>query len=356
MTQGIQADGRTRIARPGNLRLLVVSSLVALGILLVVIAVDLLRANARLRISDTATDPIHESDNHLGWRPRPNSSCTYVSKGNFEVVYTVDSEGFRVTPRPPNPALNLFLFGDSYTFGHGVNDRETYAWVMTETYLKDQVRVYNAGCNGYGIVQMYVRLLENLDRIRPGDLVVFTPTSGDIQRNLRDFVFPYSCVFRGGNSPLRVEYFPDWGNGEIRYVKLDPTLYNRLKLLVLTGHFTGGLAHAIRSWFIPDATREAAAVIEKARQETERRGARFALVFLPQIKECLKGAYKLDLSPFTFHDLRPFFPSDKAALASLRFKHDSHYNAAGHQIAAKAIVETLGSHGLLAEDYIRKPD
>jgi len=248
----------------------------SLGLLIVLVflAFDFYRADARLEVRDVVSTSIHELDKRLGWKLKADSCCRHAKNGNFDVTYTVDAEGFRKTGRALSPTFSITFYGDSYTFGHGVDDAETFASLIANVYLTEDVAVYNAAVNGYGIVQMYQQLLSHLDRIGPGDVVVFTPTSADIERNVKDFVFPYTCAFRRGENQVPIEYYPAYANGRITYTKLERTLWNKLKLLALTAPGARGLWHVIHNRFKPDTTQEALEMVRSARLETERRGGR----------------------------------------------------------------------------------
>ena len=91
--------------------------------------------------------------------------------------------------------FSIYFFGDSFAFGHGVNNHETFPAIIKDSYMKEEVNVYNAGVVGYGIVQIFQSFLKIKDRIRSGDLIIFTPISEDIRRNLKDFQFPYFIKF-----------------------------------------------------------------------------------------------------------------------------------------------------------------
>ena len=335
--------------RPKNLFLLGAASCLVGLLLLGFVAVDFYRADMRLVVRDTAASSLHQRDNQLGWMLKPGSTCRHVRPGDFDVVYTVDENGFRKTREAPSPALTITFFGDSYTFGHGVGDHETFPAVIAETYVKPEVRVRNAGVEGYGIVQMYQWFLNELDHVKPGDVVAFTPTASDIQRTIRDFVFPYACAFRRGENQDPIEYFPVYENGVVTSVALERTLWHKLKLLALTAPSTRGAWQRVFRVPSPDSTREAIEIVRDARARAEACGAKLILIFLPRISECLKQAYEVDVSGFALHDIMGDFPKDADALRRLRFNKDSHWNAEGHRVAAAAIVQALVEEACLDE-------
>jgi hypothetical protein len=66
----------------------------------------------------------------------------------FDVLVTPDKVGRRQTPLAQNAAYNILMFGDSYTFGWGVNDEETSAYQLA--HLRREASVYNLGYGGNG--------------------------------------------------------------------------------------------------------------------------------------------------------------------------------------------------------------
>lgn len=335
-----------------NAVLFVGSSAVAGLILVLFLAVDFYRANAGLAVSDTGAAALHESDRQLGWKLKPGATCRHARPGDFDVAYTVDPDGFRLTHETPEPAMTLTFYGDSYTFGHGVADAEAFASVIAFEYVKPEVRVRNAGVEGYGIVQMYQRFLDTCEQLEPGDVVVFSPTSGDLQRNLDDFVFPYTCAFRRGANAMPIEYFPAYENGAVTPVRLERSGWNKLKLLALTAPATRGFWQWAFGLPSQRAMRDAHMMIEDAQMHAEKHGAKFLLIFLPRVSECIKQRYEVDVTDLPARDIMSAFPKDEAALRAMRFKKDSHWNAAGHRMAAAAIVRCLIETGSLGEAHV----
>jgi hypothetical protein len=294
---------------------------------------------------------VHMPDDLLGWRPKPGAIGHHRETGSFDVVYKIDTQGFKAVPKRGAPAFRLYFFGDSYTFGHGVKNADTYPNIIAEQYLDDSIQVFNAGVMGYGIVQMYARFLQLEDQLQPGDIVIFAPTSQDIKRNLKDFIFPAKLIF--AKRFVNVSRYPYYRDGQLRSVALE-TPWHTLKAFLLNGRWTKKMFRFVHHALTrPKTTHEAIEMLNAARSCTEQRGARFALFFLPQTKERRRGAYEEEVSAFTFFDVMDFFPSEPAELKKIRFKTDTHWNQAGHAIAARAIVETLLSNGFLAQNHLR---
>jgi hypothetical protein len=74
----------------------------------------------------------------------------------YDVTYSTDSRGLRVSPEPAAPGGPCVLFfGGSVTFGEGVEDAET---MPARVAAKSGLRVLNFGVSGYGPHQMLAGL------------------------------------------------------------------------------------------------------------------------------------------------------------------------------------------------------
>lgn len=89
----------------------------------------------------------------VGFIALPNKHVTAVRKLDsrviFDASYTTGPDGFRIVPKVDNARRCVLLFGDSFTFGEGVNDDETTAAQLV-TRSKGQVEVKNLGIGGWG--------------------------------------------------------------------------------------------------------------------------------------------------------------------------------------------------------------
>lgn len=293
---------------------------------------------------------VHVEDKYLGWKPKANAIGRHVYSSNFNVEYVIDENGYRKIKNPAAPVYSIYFFGDSFTFGQGVSDADTFPSIIKRKYVKEDISVYNAGVLGYGVVQMFQRFLNMEDRIKSGDLIIFTPLAQDIERNMKDFYMPYLLSF----FYEKLEYYPSYDNGVIRPIKLENNLFNLFKLLILKAPFTGNFWTAIYKKTIPDTTKEAIGIMEIIRERTEAKGGKFYLIFLPNLEECLHGKYTNDISGFDHFDIMHYFPSKWKELEKIKFETDKHWNVRGHEIAARAIVKTLIDNGALEREDLRQ--
>ena len=96
----------------------------------------------------------HVPDADLGWAvPVRDAVYPYIAsgkKGSDNVRYSIRG-GFRASgPRPTSGPL-LIAAGCSFTFGQGLNDEDTWPWLVQERL--PQYQVLNTGVGGYGTDQ-----------------------------------------------------------------------------------------------------------------------------------------------------------------------------------------------------------
>lgn len=80
----------------------------------------------------------------------------------FDARYTFNEKNRRIMPEnDANPKADLMIFGCSYSFGHGLNDEETWPWLLAKD-LGPAWRVENYAFNGFGPQQMLAMLEEKM--------------------------------------------------------------------------------------------------------------------------------------------------------------------------------------------------
>lgn len=93
----------------------------------------------------------------------------------YEVTYTVDEKGLRVSPPAGEKCTeSLLFFGCSYTYGEGVDDEETMPY-RVGAMSDGRFAVYNFGVHGYGPQHMLTLLkfgkVKNAVSVTPGHAV-----------------------------------------------------------------------------------------------------------------------------------------------------------------------------------------
>ena len=96
-----------------------------------------------------STPPINVYDAELGWALSPGSVRGHDS-GRADVVYSID-HGERLTSLHPRSGPMIVATGCSFTFGQGVNDQDTWPWLLQEQ--MPNYHVVNVAAMGYGTDQ-----------------------------------------------------------------------------------------------------------------------------------------------------------------------------------------------------------
>lgn len=110
-------------------------------------------------------------DDVLPYVPKASYKGRMVLKDQFDVDLTTNAQGFRnlgdIPMKKPEGVKRLVFMGDSFVFGWGIDDKETFTYLLQEDlgtrYGKEKVEVINAGVYGYDIIQyreLFYRLLK----------------------------------------------------------------------------------------------------------------------------------------------------------------------------------------------------
>ena len=313
-----------------------------LGFLLV--AMDLWRAYRAVRVSDSrmVKGEYQIMDKELGWALKPGGKARVVRPGLYDVSYEIGADGFRKTTPHSEELRSIFVLGDSFAFGWGVNDEETFCSRLAGM-LVDEARIINMGVEGHGITQIYARFLQNKARVKRDDIVIFTFIADDITRSWSDFMFVSRMLF--GPKPL--QSFPVFERGNIRLQATD-SLFYRGKALLVHAPWLGSLAGNLCLPRSAEAMESAREMIEKLRTEVEAREAKFMLVQLPTGGELRKHHAPMDCSGLGALQIEDQFPAQPEALRRYFLSaDDGHYAAEGHRLVADTLNEELVKRGWL---------
>ena len=118
-------------------------------------------------------------DDSLYWVPKP-SQQGYPRFGS--PVATINADGFRGTSLLQN-CRNIFMLGDSFTFGSGVRDDEVFTHYLQQRVdeMAGGYQVMNLGVPGWGLFQENIQLSRMISAYQP-ELVVLTLVKGDLNR------------------------------------------------------------------------------------------------------------------------------------------------------------------------------
>ena len=278
-----------------------------------------------------------QRDDVLGYAPARNkrilAQLTMQGHTLYTVTYTLDSNGRRVTPPANNRSECVVFFGDSYTFGEGLDDRETMPWLVG---TQSGYSVVNLGFSGYGPHQM----LAALQTWRAGDSLDCTPRA-----------FVYQAI---GEHASRAAGYAPWDQHGPQYL-LTPTG------LTSDGHFDDHAKARVRMqltksalfrhylFYLPPLIQHRArlvsAIVETSRQRVAALypDAAFEVIFWNDDTNAsvatLGALQRAHLTVRLVSDILPGYPQQAAQYE--RSPYDRHPNAAADQLIARDVMKTI---------------
>ena len=137
-----------------------------------------------------------------GWIGTPDVESEFEARAYGRILYSTNSEGFRVWGDPATEKTKILFIGDSYTQAYQVSDGLAYYDVVGKS--REDTEVFAYGVGGYGSLQELMVLERWLRTIRP-DLVVWQAHTNDIVNN--DFRLESSSS--ENNNHMRRPYYED---------------------------------------------------------------------------------------------------------------------------------------------------
>lgn len=133
--------------------------------------------------------PKWEFSSEYGSIPYKNKNIIQARSGHYKFTYKINSYRYRGELIPISNSYekeNIVILGDSYTFGHGVNDGEEYAAVMSKI-LDKRFSVINLGVGGWGLTQQIRRYYE-LGQLYSPKIVILMFCANDPKDNFKNKV------------------------------------------------------------------------------------------------------------------------------------------------------------------------
>jgi hypothetical protein len=118
-------------------------------------------------------------DPELGYKPSPGKYQVIYSRRardsseweRLSVNETIKHDGTRWTGEcEPSSSADVYIFGDSFVYGSGVNDEQTFAFLLQQARKDMCVKLFAVG--GYGMTQSFIQFHKLLDQIKPKDIVI----------------------------------------------------------------------------------------------------------------------------------------------------------------------------------------
>ena len=299
------------------------------------------------------SQPLRENGGALGYRPYPDREVrswkTFGNEKLYDVVYTIDADGYRQVPGfgdPEEAGAPVVFFGGSFAFGEGVNDDETLAYFFAAA-TDWRYPVRNLGFSGYGPHQMLRSLelgtLRDLGYSRV-DITIYEAVPDHARRAAGgawwDPVGPRYALHDAGGVQYegRFTNVPDaFIKPYYRYLQV-VKVARRSRVVDWTANLLFG-AVAVD----PDANvRLMVEIVNTAARIMEQDyGASFVVLFWDDETEesalLLEGLASANIVTIKVSDLIP-----PAELADYQIPNDAHPTAAANQRIAQGLVERLG--------------
>lgn len=145
----------------------------------------------------------------LGWSLSPSWSGHHEHH-DFEVMYSTNRDGLRFQPDfLDTKAKKVAVLGDSFTFGYGVNDNETFTNKLND--LNHNYSFLNYGVPGYSTDQEYLLLKELLKDKTISQYVIVFYLGNDLLDNALPHPLqaePAKPFFIMDNDELKLKNYP----------------------------------------------------------------------------------------------------------------------------------------------------
>lgn len=322
----------------------------------------------RLRQADTA---LWAYDGSKGWFHTPGSSARVYLGGpdNGDVrINALGLRGPRVERRKSPGVRRVLVFGDSFIFGIGVDERHVLTSRLQsklDVAFPRQYEVINMGVAGYSTDQEYLLFHELGGQLAP-DIVILVATDNDFRGNTEDFAYGryYKPFFElGTDGSLSQRNVPVPRLSSSQGVKLwlaeRSNLWNAFRtrrseyevVQRWLRHFEVG--HPRRAG--ADSVRLMAALVVAFDRAARASGAAFV---------AFNTGHRGERTTL-FQELRPYLNNQgivhlglEGFLGEARLKHpdlkwdfpdDTHWNLDSHRLAAEVIYTHLRREGLWSE-------
>jgi len=327
----------------------------------------------RIAVSDRMDSGLVRHDAELGWALSPSWRGQHLH-ADFRVRYSVDGLGMRVDPESPpvRRGRHLAVLGDSFTFGLGVNDGETFVSILNRGSSNTW---WNYGVPGYSTDQECLCLERDVMRRRPDVVLLVHYLGNDALDNPRPVPLqvraskPFFQVQLGQlvltNSPVPVEVPPGTALGGDLVAAVLPAarresriarwgrrsaLVSRLLAILPTDHEKVEWESSLADELVLSDL-----LVRRARDTARKGGATFALVLMPgrswvEAPRSLSAGYQEFLRARILSDAREagievidlgsgLREEWKKKGVRLYHPNEGHLTSKGHEVVARRLRE-----------------
>lgn len=348
---------------------------VALGtVVALILSEGLIRLAAPKRLETIEAAGFAQFDPWFGWTNRPLAAGPTRAAGQYDTSARINSRGLRdreIVPARTGAGVRVLCLGDSFTWGWGVGDDETYPKVL-ERELPGSEGI-NAGVCGWGTAQELL-WLEREGLAYAPDAVVLGFYLNDFADNASDSGGGYrrpTYALDGSRLVLRNVPIPEPRGGPLvalgafaRSHLLTPRLFLAAWEWIDRGFFHGAdLTPIARARLLgpgpqpPPAEAETGAILAGAKRLCDGKGIRFLVLAIPSVCQVRPSAPApcRAQDEATYAALIRLCAAERIEivepLGELRAAEAGglsvfpptamHWNAAGHRIAAHLLARRL---------------
>lgn len=271
----------------------------------------------------------------VGARTRPNLDV--YGRGEDVFRLTTDAEGWRGHTTLDD--ADVVVFGDSFAFGHGVDDDQVYAERTPGLAVKP------IASDAYSMVHGLLWMQRLAPRLAGKTVVWFVYCGNDLADNLRPNHWHYRMPFVKGNPGESWEIVTDHVSPEPWRFRPPAERENPQRIFADL---------CTPSWYSDRVFSAAAFLIGQAAQACQDAGAPLTVLSIPLTKQIRNpdalramssdpDRVDLDLpdrrlaKSCTEHDVS-FVPLQPHVTSRHYWRHDMHWNAAGHRVVASLLA------------------
>ncbi|MBN1405713.1 MAG: hypothetical protein JW946_04270 [Candidatus Omnitrophica bacterium] len=315
-------------------------------------------------------DNFFEYSSKYGWFHKKNIS-TWIETQEYATKVYINNKNLRGKEHPyekPKGAKRIIVLGDSFAFGLGVEDEETFSYKLEQLFKAngENVEVVNMGVDGFGTTQEWLLLKEEGIKYSPDMIICLFFTGNDIENNSRGFEYGQNKpFFTIKNNNLVLENYPVPKNSANAGYSQEQESRWRVNIPVIKKFLqTHSYAYVflrlrynyllyrlgIRSSFDNNSGSQAwditKAIFLKMNDYCHNNKIKFLNVLVPT-KEQMLSIEPIDIqkkiaaffndNKLDYLDLFPSLVHRK----DLNFTIDSHWNKKGHEYIAKLLYERL---------------
>jgi lysophospholipase L1-like esterase len=178
-------DAVSRWSRKKYASLATLTVVLTLAVGLVAVESALRYQDRRIAHSEHMAPGLIRYDPELGWELTPGWSGVHHHY-DYDVEYDIDDSGFRVDPQAGKTGPRVVVLGDSFTFGLGVANDETFVSRLNAN-GDDRRQYLNLGVPGYSTDQELLLLRKAGNALKPNIVLLVVYLANDLFDNNRPF-------------------------------------------------------------------------------------------------------------------------------------------------------------------------